>query len=528
VLADPNVDIFQTVVQRGLNWLFDQLNELTLTCNTEPAAADVCVNVPAPVNMGLQSHGNTGYATPIIGGAIGAASASAPNRLVEAGLGSQNANFVAGRTYAEITQRVANAVVWGQSDSGNGQGGWFYGLEQNDSDGSTLGWSFLGLIDMAAGGATILPGVRSQVALLLDNVGGQQLNSDGSFDYRVNTTQASDPGHTRVGIGLQGLAFAQVPAADPRVTLVRDRIATNWNVSPFGEVCNQGSPQNWNKGCGYSMFNIFKGLRLYGINSLAIGDPDGAGPLADGDWYGDYVNNLLANQKNVFGDNTRGEWSVAGPAAQTGGGTVGASMDFSCCHDDTNGITSLALLILAPTAFVPPDPGLFSKVGLSPQSDSNPPGTDHTVTATAQSSGGAPVPGVLIDFKVLTGPNSGKGATGVVTNAAGQATFTYNDDSVAPWPQTDTIQASIGSGANTLFSNIVSKTWQPPVSRCDVAPAGAPNGIVDQADLNAIRAKNGQAAAGPDDPFDGNGDGFINVADVRYCQLRLGPVGGTN
>ena len=44
-----------------------------------------------------------------------------------------------------------------------------------------------------------------------------------------------------------------------------------------------------------------------------------------------------------------------------------------------------------------------------------------------------------------------------------------------------------------------------------------------QADLAAIRAKSGQNASGPNDPYDPNRDGKINVADVRYCQLRLTP-----
>jgi hypothetical protein len=46
---------------------------------------------------------------------------------------------------------------------------------------------------------------------------------------------------------------------------------------------------------------------------------------------------------------------------------------------------------------------------------------------------------------------------------------------------------------------------------------------VDNTDLGLIRAKNGQLASGPNDPFDANGDGRINVADVRYCQLRKTP-----
>jgi hypothetical protein len=44
---------------------------------------------------------------------------------------------------------------------------------------------------------------------------------------------------------------------------------------------------------------------------------------------------------------------------------------------------------------------------------------------------------------------------------------------------------------------------------------------VDMADLLIIRNANGQAASSPNDPRDGNKDGKINVADMRYCQLRM-------
>lgn len=511
VTADPNVDIYQTVVQRGLNFLFDLLQQQPLTCTTEPAAADVCVNVPAPVATGLRSLGNTGYSTPIIGAAIGAASAVAPNRVVDAGLGSQNSQFVAGKTYAEITQRIANTVVWGQSDSEPGRGGWYYSLEAGTlSDGSTVGWGLLGLIDMGGGGATILQGARDEVARLVTDdpavtTDGNQLNTNGSFDYQADTSLNSVPAMTRVGIGLQALAFSGVPLADPRVTAVVNYITTNWNTNVNGgDTCTAGSPTTHNKGCGYSMFNIFKGLRLYGISTLNIGDPDGAGPLGAGDWYGDYVNNLLTNQ-HLPTDPTRGEWNQA----------ANPTMGFSCCSSDTTGISSMALLILAPTAFVPPDPILFSTVGLTPFTDTNPPGTQHTVIATAQAAGGSPIPGATINFTVLTGPNAGKTGSGV-SNAQGQVSFTYTDTSVPPYPQTDTIRASIG----TLNSNTVTKTWAIAATKCDVDA----NNVVNQLDLNAIRNANGQPASGPTDARDGNGDGFINVADLRFCQLRLGPV----
>jgi len=49
------------------------------------------------------------------------------------------------------------------------------------------------------------------------------------------------------------------------------------------------------------------------------------------------------------------------------------------------------------------------------------------------------------------------------------------------------------------------------------------DGDIDTIDLTIIRNANGQIASGPDDPRDGNRDGAINIADVRFCQLRLTP-----
>lgn len=46
------------------------------------------------------------------------------------------------------------------------------------------------------------------------------------------------------------------------------------------------------------------------------------------------------------------------------------------------------------------------------------------------------------------------------------------------------------------------------------------NGRIDSADLTLIRQAAGRPVTGADDPRDGNSDGVIDVADVRYCQLR--------
>jgi hypothetical protein len=514
----PATDIFQPVVQRGLNYIFDRLIQRDMNpCDEDPGpgVSNPCINVPLPVNIGLSATNDfyDGYTTPILAAAIAAATSAAPARTVDAGLGAQNGNFVVGKTYTEILQRVVNAIAWGQSDSGLGKGGWYYNLQAgSSSDGSTMGWSLLGLIDSQAAGATIPPFAKTNFSLVLAN----QLNNDGTIDYQVdgNPNSTFTGSMTKVGIALQGLAFSGVAAGDARVTNSKNYIVTNWNSQVSNDdnfECQTGTPTTTNKGCGYAMFNIFKGLKSYGITTLAgIGRPAGPAPIAADDWYADYVDNLLANQ-HAPTDPARGEWAqydeffnIASPP-----------MGWSCCEYNTIGITAMAELILAPVAFVLPDPILFSTVGLSPASATNPVGTDHTVTAFAQSSNNQPVPGATISFSILAGSqNAGVTGTcnpaGCVTGQDGKVNFTYHDNNGAG---TDTIQAFIGQQG----SNQVTKTWTSNVSeRCDADG----DGDVDSTDLNIIRAANGQLASSASDPRDGNGDGRINVADVRYCQLH--------
>jgi hypothetical protein len=336
-----------------------------------------------------------------------------------------------------------------------------------------------------------------------------QLNTNGTWDYQVDGNASSGGSMTRVGVSLQALAFAGVTAPDARITAAETYITQNWTnqVGPRDFQCTSGSPSVNNKGCGYSMFNIFKGLKSYGVAALpGIGRPAGGASGQDGtiadDWYADYVDNLLTNQHSP-NTATGGSWDQ----------NTNPTMGWSCCESNITGITALAELILSPVAFVLPDPVLFSTVGLSPANAINPIGTDHTVTAFAQSGNNQPVPGATISF-VVTGTNAG--ATGTcapascVTGADGKVAFTYHDTNGGG---SDTIQAFIG----TLGSNKVTKLWQNPSLKCDADA----DGDVDQADLLIIRSANGQVASGPDDPRDGNGDGAINVADVRFCQLRL-------
>ena len=442
-VLSPATDIFQPVVQNGLNWLFDKAIQRDLTpCNE--GGMNPCIGVPAPVNTGLSApmDGLDGYATGIFAAAIGSAAAVAPTRTVAAGLGSANSGFVAGKTYSEVLQRLINSLSWGQGD-GPTLYGWYYNLQAgNRSDGSTMGWALLGLENAGAAGAQIPPEVKTRLALTLT----KQLNNNGSLDYQGDSNPASTSSNpAKTGIGLQGLSVTGAAFADPRVGLATGYLIRNWNatVDPQDFTCSGGTPTTSNKGCGYAMFNIFKGLRLYGVNTLpGIGRPAGPGPIPADDWYADYVDNLLANQHNPT-TATGGEWTP----------NSAPTMGWSCCETDTTGVTALAELILAPTAFVAP-----SNLALAPLAAANPVGTNHTVTATATTAAGAPAPGVTVTFTVLSGPNAGPvvcsetGGTTNTTDGNGQAKCTYHDNGGAG---TDNIQASIGA----LLSYVVTKNW---------------------------------------------------------------------
>ncbi len=477
-------------VQRGLNFLAANLGQQVLNVQQ---AGNPCVGagIEATNCIGLYNpDANPGYGTSIA--ALAVLGSQAPNRLVPAGLAGSTGAYVAGKTLGEVAQRIMNTVAWGQVDGPVGspvttcppRGGWDYGLVNQTSgcygrsDGSTVGWNVLALLDAGASGVPVAPFVKTEFANALAGHG----NSDGTFDYTADGSATVDqlPNLARAGIYLQSLFYEGVPLGDARVTAAINAINARWTTNVAGDYTSTCGVQN--KSCAYGMYNAFKGLKLYGVTAL---------PAAP-DWYAEYQDWLVTNQTS--------------PTA-IGGGSWN-TMSFSCCYSSLQFNAAVAELILAPVALIAPDPTLFATVGLSPNTATNPVGTDHTVVAFAQSATNAPVPGVTITFRVLTGPNTGKTGTGT-TGADGKTSFTYHDDNGFG---TDTIQAFIG----TLGSNVVSKSW---VLECDVNS----DGKVTQADLLLIRAKNGQAASGPSDAYDANHDGVINVADVRYCQLRLTP-----
>lgn len=470
------------IVRRGLNYVLSQLS--TVALGVTPGGNNPCTIYADCV--GLRPPGDDGYTTAMA--ILGfAGSGALPQINTEVG------GYTNGKTYGEILQRLVNAMAWGQNDSGAGRGGWYYYFNSGTLDGSTMGWTTLALLDAAAAGATVPAFVKTEYQLGFNCA----LNTNGSFDYNGDCNTAGDfsgvGSPAKGGTGLLGMFYLGNPASAPATVGTIANYINGW-WSGFGGIggnyanCAGGGG---NKGCAYAMFNNYKGLKLQLITTLpGVGRPAGPGAQPANDWYADYQDWLVANQT----------------APTTTGGGYWANLHFSCCGDGSSLTAAMAELILSPVALVAPDPILFSTVGLSPLTATNPVGTDHTVTAFAQAANNAPVPGVTITFKVLTGPNAGKMGSGT-TGADGKTSYTYHDDGGAG---TDRIQAFIGA---TLSSNQVLKLWD---LACDINN----DGKVSPADILLIRSRLNTVATGPTDKYDANHDGVVNVADMRYCQLR--------
>jgi len=108
-------------------------------------------------------------------------------------------------------------------------------------------------------------------------------------------------------------------------------------------------------------------------------------------------------------------------------------------------------------------------ITLSPDSDTNEFGDEHTVTANLTDLLGVPETGILVDFEVVGGPNVGQvsdpGECSVnadcTTDAAGDVSWTYTD--TAGLEDCDAILAIfVNADGDVIESARVEKCWEPP------------------------------------------------------------------
>jgi RHS repeat-associated protein len=108
------------------------------------------------------------------------------------------------------------------------------------------------------------------------------------------------------------------------------------------------------------------------------------------------------------------------------------------------------------------------QVALRPAVSTFPVGGAATLEAIATDAGGETIPGALVRFTILSGPNANR-IVESRTDASGIARFTYTSAS----PGTDTVKATLFNTTFTaLFSNTVAVTWLPAVHLA-LSPASA-------------------------------------------------------
>jgi VCBS repeat-containing protein len=489
------------LVQKGLNFIVGGLSAVQIANQPASSAPLQPINRNPCVGIGIEPSPCIGFNDPsnqpgyTIGIAMMPLAASSALNRTNGAIGPVQAQ---GKTYREILQRLANTLSHGQIDSNTpSRGGWAYGMNSAPLDGSVMGWAILGLLDAQAATIVVPDWVSTELAYGITGA----WNSNGSFDYNADGLPGSHiySGMEKAGIALQGM-FMHGEVGSARANTTAGYISARWNtagrVAPDNASWNCGS--NNNKSCSYSMFNNFKGLKLQGIATLP-GVPRAAGPgiIPANDWHADYEDWFVNNQQ-IPAVNNGGYWN----------------MTFSNFGNDTNANVAIAELILSGVALVLPDEEKFATVGLSPATATAVEGNSHTLTAKAESTEGAAVAGATVNFEIISGPNAGLTHT-AVTNAAGQATFTYPDAGPIPSYGTDRIRASIG----TLQSNIAEMIWTP----FNRPPVANPNAY----DVNEDGTLNGNVvtdAPADTDPDNDELDASVE-SNVSHGTLTLLPSG---
>lgn len=104
------------------------------------------------------------------------------------------------------------------------------------------------------------------------------------------------------------------------------------------------------------------------------------------------------------------------------------------------------------------------------------PGQTHTVTATVAAGAHGGVPGVTVEFDVVSGPNAGASGS-AMTDGSGEAEFTYVATQGPAGLGTDTIQACFSDEQDDTVCDTAVKEWRdttPPEAAC--SPTTNPGG----------------------------------------------------
>ncbi len=332
---------FNANVTAGLDFLFLSANNVSIS--NQPAGD------PDTDGDGQGVHvGNRIYDTGILMMAI--AAGRDPSRVVTTGP-------LAGWTYGDVLQDLADWMAYAQADTGDARGGWFYDAQDNgsNSDQSNSGYGLLGLSYAKAplyGYESNIPGfVATELNYWIDwaqdDVGVGDPQYDGGSAYETGWGLGVWINSLKTGNLLTQMAFVGDAPSDTRVVDALDYIGRHWNSDWI---------QGWGKNDTVqyqATYCIMKGLEAMGIPL------DGVPGVAD--WYQDMADAILADQ------NVAGYWPT-NPAYIWG---VGTGME-GALGPMVSPELSTAWALLTLERFAPPPPVIEVLVDIKPMSWPNP------------------------------------------------------------------------------------------------------------------------------------------------------------
>ena len=169
----------------------------------------------------------------------------------------------------------------GAAEAAMGAGGWRYGSNYGSADNSVTQWPVLALSE-AKNRWDI--DVNPEVITMLNHWLDYSQCADGSYGYEAPGSWCNYP---KAAAGLIMLHYAGRPVGDGDVTSVLSYLDTNWNTSGY----------DWNFSNHYSMYGLFKALKVWGMTTLG-----------GRNWEQEYDQNLITRQNSDGSWYDQGSW----------------------------------------------------------------------------------------------------------------------------------------------------------------------------------------------------------------------------
>jgi hypothetical protein len=282
-------DPYSTVVQKGLNYLFANGENITISNKTwgNPDTSGDGIGVYWTLDGHMVSTYETSMALMAIVGS------NAPTNVTSAGpLGV--------RTYHAIVQDIVDYLAYGQNDvsTGSYRGGWGYYENYGTSDNSNTAWPVLALMAAKLWGINAPAFVATELNywvlncqdLIGDSTSNPPTTSGGYGSFGYSARDSLYGGVVEAASGIVQLTYIGEPTSNSSIIAAEGYINALWNVSFAG---------GWDVNIGnlYAMYGVMKACREATPTPIQyIANYDGTPGV---EWYNgtdEYADALVGNQ----------------------------------------------------------------------------------------------------------------------------------------------------------------------------------------------------------------------------------------